>query len=50
MSIVPNSISRKDLLQLWVETLSGLTPEQKTIVLDAFNQLHRVAAFDSQLN
>ena len=47
MSIVPNSISRKELLKLWVDTFSGLTPEQKTIVLDAFTQLHRVTAFDS---
>ncbi|HEY9859443.1 MAG TPA: hypothetical protein V6D16_08050 [Candidatus Obscuribacterales bacterium] len=49
MSIVPNSISRKELLKLWVDTLSGLTPEQKTIVLDGFTQLHRVAALESQL-
>jgi hypothetical protein len=49
MSIVPNGISRKELLKLWVDTLSGLTPEQKTIVLDAFTQLQRVPAFEGQL-
>jgi hypothetical protein len=38
MSPIPNSTSREQLLKLWVESLVGLTTEQKAIVVQAISQ------------
>lgn len=37
MSPIPNSTSREQLLKLWVESLVGLTSEQKAIVFQAIS-------------
>lgn len=43
MSGVPSSISQEELLKLWVNTLSGLTSQQKEIVANAFRTLNETA-------
>jgi hypothetical protein len=37
MPPIPNSTSREQLLKLWVESLVGLTAEQKAIVFQAIS-------------
>lgn len=44
MPPIPNSTSREQLLKLWVESLVGLTAEQKAIVFQAISQWPELSA------